>query len=454
MKRSDEERIRELAEVWAEAVRAGDVETLLDLVTEDVVFLPPTGDPIRGRPRVGDLYRQAFAQRRLEPSVVVEEVRIFGDHAMSWGTDALTSTPKGGGAPIERSGRSMSVHRRGDDGRWRVSHGINNMVPPRASGPMSNLRATRDTLRPAIRGLVDSGRWTEAEALLRELLCGEPEPKPGAAGSDRALLLADLAEITWKRGAREEAHRLLVEARELALAADDPFALGEVLYGLGELAYVESFFLQTGEPGEARRLHEEGLAARRRAEDRAGEALSLWRIGVIEEREETLDVARTCYEEAIRIAEEIDAPSIVSRAITHLGGLDRRTDDPQQALACYRRALEIDERIDFQQGILSNLTNQAMIRWRMGETPDAILPDLLRALAMAVRSGFGLLEARVRFGLGRVLVDRGDLEAGREHLLETARIAERFDIALLADAAKQELENLGKAADALQEKGP
>jgi uncharacterized protein (TIGR02246 family) len=44
---SDEEQIRELVATWMAATRTGDVDTLLGLMTEDVVFLVSGKPPMR-----------------------------------------------------------------------------------------------------------------------------------------------------------------------------------------------------------------------------------------------------------------------------------------------------------------------------------------------------------------------------------------------------------------------
>ena len=45
--KSDEEQIRELVATWMAATKTGDVERVLDLMTDDVVFLVPGRPPKR-----------------------------------------------------------------------------------------------------------------------------------------------------------------------------------------------------------------------------------------------------------------------------------------------------------------------------------------------------------------------------------------------------------------------
>ena len=46
---ADEQAIRELVATWLRASRAGDTETVLGLMADDVVFLVPGHPPMRGR---------------------------------------------------------------------------------------------------------------------------------------------------------------------------------------------------------------------------------------------------------------------------------------------------------------------------------------------------------------------------------------------------------------------
>ena len=43
---TDEQQIRALVATWMQATQAGDVDTVLDLMTDDVVFLVPGRPPI------------------------------------------------------------------------------------------------------------------------------------------------------------------------------------------------------------------------------------------------------------------------------------------------------------------------------------------------------------------------------------------------------------------------
>ena len=92
----DQEAIRKLTEEWLAALRAKDVGRLKEMVTDDVVFLPSTLPPIRGKQAVEDMYNSFLPQfSSVEQSVSTQEVRVAGDWAFAWGFETLVPNPPG-----------------------------------------------------------------------------------------------------------------------------------------------------------------------------------------------------------------------------------------------------------------------------------------------------------------------------------------------------------------------
>jgi uncharacterized protein (TIGR02246 family) len=129
----DIDAIRQLTETWLDAVKTKDVNRLLTLVTEDVVFLPPGRPPIKGKEAVHDLYQLLFGQFNVVQSAKNEEIQILGDWAFAWGSESLILTPRSGGPAVEMAGKGLTVLRRLADGSWRYARGINNSLPQQAS---------------------------------------------------------------------------------------------------------------------------------------------------------------------------------------------------------------------------------------------------------------------------------------------------------------------------------
>ena len=126
---SDEEQIRELVATWMTATKAGDVETVLNLMADDVVFLVP------GRPPMD---KSAFAEAaraqsgpsapEIEGTSEIQEVKVLGDWAFMWTRLSVVATPAGGAPPIERAGHTLSILRK-EGGKWLLARDANLLSP-------------------------------------------------------------------------------------------------------------------------------------------------------------------------------------------------------------------------------------------------------------------------------------------------------------------------------------
>ena len=118
----DERAIRELVDTWMKASRAGDTETVLSLMSDDVIFMVPGREPFG---------KQAFAANsrsmdgvRLEGSADIRELKVLGDWAYLRNFVEITITPAGG-TPIQRSGFTLTILRKEPDGRWLLARDAN-----------------------------------------------------------------------------------------------------------------------------------------------------------------------------------------------------------------------------------------------------------------------------------------------------------------------------------------
>jgi len=114
----DEQQIREVVAVWMRASVEGDVERVLTLMAEDVVFLVAGQPPMRGREAFAAASRGMAGKVRFEGQSDVQEVQVAGDSAFCWSHLSVTATPLEGGEPVRRAGDVLSVFRREPDGRW------------------------------------------------------------------------------------------------------------------------------------------------------------------------------------------------------------------------------------------------------------------------------------------------------------------------------------------------
>jgi uncharacterized protein (TIGR02246 family) len=123
--RDDETEIRELVATWMAATKSGDIDTVLSLMTDDVVFLVPGQPPMRK----ADFERTARAQAgadapRFEGSSEIQEIEVHGERAYMWTKLTVVVTPPGGAAPITRAGHTLTILRK-ENGKWRLARDAN-----------------------------------------------------------------------------------------------------------------------------------------------------------------------------------------------------------------------------------------------------------------------------------------------------------------------------------------
>lgn len=122
---SDEREIRELVSTWMEATKAGDIETVLSLMSDDVVFLVP-GRPVM---RKSDFAAQARAQSggeapQFDGESEIQELQILGDWAFMWTRLTVVVTPPGDQPPIVRKGHTLTLFKK-ENGKWVLARDAN-----------------------------------------------------------------------------------------------------------------------------------------------------------------------------------------------------------------------------------------------------------------------------------------------------------------------------------------
>ncbi len=118
----DERAIRELVATWMKASRAGDLKTVLGLMTDDVVFMVPGREPF-GK-EVFAANSQAMKGARVEGTSDIRELEVLGDWAYLRNFLEVTVTPSGGN-PVKRTGYTLTLLRKQADGRWLLARDAN-----------------------------------------------------------------------------------------------------------------------------------------------------------------------------------------------------------------------------------------------------------------------------------------------------------------------------------------
>ena len=124
----DERAIRELHEIWIEAVNAGDLDRLLSLITPDVILLQP-GQPPGGDEEFSASFLDAHRRLRLACHSELEEVVVVGDLAYTRCRDALSVTSRADGETTQLAGHRLTVYRKQADGRWLLARDAHTLTP-------------------------------------------------------------------------------------------------------------------------------------------------------------------------------------------------------------------------------------------------------------------------------------------------------------------------------------
>jgi len=117
----DERAIRELVQTWMTASQAGDLDTVLSLMTDDAVFMVPGRQPF-GKEEFAAA-SQGMAGVHMQGTSDIREIKVLGDWAWLRNHIDITVTPPGG-VPVHRVGYTLTILRK-QDGRWRLARDAN-----------------------------------------------------------------------------------------------------------------------------------------------------------------------------------------------------------------------------------------------------------------------------------------------------------------------------------------
>jgi uncharacterized protein (TIGR02246 family) len=121
-KHDDEEAIRAVVDKWMEATAAGDVETVMGLMSDDVIFMVPGREPF-GK----EAFRAQSEQLKgvkVEGKSDIQEIEVIDDLAWMRNRLEVTITPTEGQAAT-RSGYTLTILRRQNDGNWVITRDAN-----------------------------------------------------------------------------------------------------------------------------------------------------------------------------------------------------------------------------------------------------------------------------------------------------------------------------------------
>jgi uncharacterized protein (TIGR02246 family) len=126
---SDEQEIRQLVSTWMAASKAGDIDTVLSLMTDDVVFLAPGRPVMRKADFAGASRARTGANApQFEGTAEVQEIRVIGEWAFMWSKLTVVVTPPGGAKPVKRAGHTLTIFQK-QNGKWALARDANMLAP-------------------------------------------------------------------------------------------------------------------------------------------------------------------------------------------------------------------------------------------------------------------------------------------------------------------------------------
>lgn len=129
----DERAIRDVVDAWFAASKAGDIASILDLMTDDVIFM------VAGQPPFGKKEFAAASEGmknvQIDGAYAIQEVQVLGDWAYLRNHIRMTITPPGGSPAMRRAGYTLTILRKEADGRWRLTRDANLLAAEVAATP-------------------------------------------------------------------------------------------------------------------------------------------------------------------------------------------------------------------------------------------------------------------------------------------------------------------------------
>jgi len=107
-------------QAWLDAVRAGDVERLGAMVTDDVVVVHGNGRCVRGRDELKADFRKGFESFSIEQNVSSAEVIVRSSWVFEIAEVESRLTPRCGGDSTQVHSTTIVALSRQPDGSWKI----------------------------------------------------------------------------------------------------------------------------------------------------------------------------------------------------------------------------------------------------------------------------------------------------------------------------------------------
>ena len=127
---NDEQEIRDLVDKWLAASKKGDLDTVLSLMSDDVVFMVPGKEPFGKETFAAN--NRGMKDMRIEATSDIQEIKVLVDWAWMRNHLEVTFTPPNGQA-TKHSGYVLTILSKKPDGAWVITRDANLLMPQSGS---------------------------------------------------------------------------------------------------------------------------------------------------------------------------------------------------------------------------------------------------------------------------------------------------------------------------------
>jgi uncharacterized protein (TIGR02246 family) len=124
---ADVEAIKGLGQVVMKAFSEEDLDSYIELLVDDAVWMPPDAVTIIGKEKIRNHYN--FELYSFKAAITVDEVQVLGDWAFVRDTWKGTVTQKESGETNEFDEKNLFIMKRQLDGYCKITHAIWNYNP-------------------------------------------------------------------------------------------------------------------------------------------------------------------------------------------------------------------------------------------------------------------------------------------------------------------------------------
>jgi uncharacterized protein (TIGR02246 family) len=130
----DKAAIAELIGEYSASLNAGDIDRWLAIWDEEAIQMPPDERPVFGREKLRERNGKYLDKYHFAMAIDIQEIHVFDGWAYSRVFYTATLTRKEPGDDAFLDGKALAIHKRQDDGSWRLYRDCFSYNVPQSSG--------------------------------------------------------------------------------------------------------------------------------------------------------------------------------------------------------------------------------------------------------------------------------------------------------------------------------